>query len=468
MARKKKIYPGVKITGIAHKGKAVGRNEEGRVFFVEGAVPGDVVEVQALRKKKSVWMGRVTAYESYSPDRVEAKCDHFGVCGGCKWQHYDYQKQLEQKQIIVRDALVKIGKLSEDIMLPIVGAGEQYRYRNKLEYSFSSQRWLTEEEINSDETFEERDALGFHKAGAYNKVVDIQTCHLQEEISDKIRNWIRDYGHENQLSFFDIRANKGFFRNVIVRTSTTGDLMVILSIGAPHKKEILKLCEDIKNAFPQITSLHYVINQKMNDTILDQDIICYHGEPFIVEKLGGVSYRIGPKSFFQTNSLQAKTLYDLAIGFAELTGAENIFDLYCGLGSIGLYMADRCKQVVGIEIVPEAIEDAVINRDLNHIKNAHFHAGDVKDILDKDFIAKYGTPDMIMTDPPRAGMHKEVALTLLEIAAPKIVYISCNPATQARDLEILSSKYEVVKSQAVDMFPHTSHIENICLLKLRP
>lgn len=465
--RRKKVYQNVKITGIADKGKAVGRDEEGRVFFVEGPVPGDVVDVLVLRKKKGFLTGVVDNYQSYSEKRKEAKCQHFGVCGGCKWQNLDYQEQLAQKETIVKDAVRKIGQISPDLVLPIMGCEETFYYRNKLEYSFSSKRWLTTEEVQSDEVIDQKPAFGFHRPGVFDKIVDIESCHLQAGLTDEIRNFVRKYALENGLSFYNIRENYGFLRNCIIRNSTLGEWMVTMVFGEKKEKEIPQMLQSLVDEFPQISSLNYVVNQKKNDTILDQEVINFSGKAFMLEALGEVAYKIGPKSFFQTNTKQAIRLYDVAVDFAELSGKENVYDLYTGLGSIALYLSRHCKQVVGVETVIEAIQDAKENAKHNGITNAQFVVGDVKDMLNPEFVQNYDRPDLIITDPPRAGMHKDVVQTLLEIACSKLVYISCNPATQARDLALLSEKYETIKIQPVDMFPHTSHIETVALLKLK-
>ena len=467
MARKKKVHPNVTIVSIADKGKAVGKDAEGRVYFVEGVVPGDVVDVLVLRKKKSFYTGIVANFIEKSSHRVEAKCPHFGVCGGCKWQSLDYNEQTAEKEQIVKDALRRIAKVDDSLVKPIMAAPEQYYYRNKLEYSFSSKRWLTAEEIKSDEFIESEPALGFHRPGAFDKIVDIFECHLQATNSDLIRNFIRDFALEREYSFYDVRNHKGLLRNIVIRNTVANDWMVTMIFGKDDQEKIQTLCQALLAEFPFIKTMFYVVNQKVNDTILDQKMNLIHGPGYIIEQLGNVKYKIGPKSFFQTNTEQAGHLYQSALEIADLKPTDNVFDLYCGIGSIGLFMAAHCEQVVGIELIEEAIVDANENTKLNDIKNTKWHAGDVKDILDEGFVNTYGKPDVIITDPPRAGMHKDVVMTLLEIACPKIVYISCNPATQARDIELLKEKYDAVDFQPVDMFPHTSHIENIALLKLR-
>ena len=467
MARRKKQVENVHITGIADKGKAVGRDQEGIVYFVDGAVPGDIVDVLVLRKKKSFRQGIVTQFKHYSEDRVEARCQHFGVCGGCKWQNLDYQAQLKYKEKTVEDAMSKIGGLDKSLVLPILGSEKIYQYRNKVEYSFSDKRWITEEEVKSGLPIDRSPAVGYHRPGAWDKIVDIFTCHLQDDLSDKIRNGVRKYAFENELTFYNQRDHKGLLRNMIVRNTSLGEWMVIVAFGEKEEDAIHGMMTYLADNFPEITSLQYVINLKKNDTLYDQNIKVFKGKDHIIEKLGNAKYRIGPKSFFQTNTEQAEVLYKVTKDFAQLQKEDNVYDLYTGLGSIALYVADACKHVTGIEEVEAAIDDANLNKELNQNSNSTFYAGDVKDLLDDQFVELHGKADVIITDPPRAGMHADVVDTLLKIAAPRIVYVSCNPATQARDLQLLSEKYEVVKLQPVDMFPHTHHIENVALLELK-
>ena len=466
MGRKKKMVYDVPVVDVADRGKSVAKDAEGKVYFIDKAVPGDVVDILVLKKKKSFFQGVVRAYKKKSEDRVDPRCEHFGICGGCKWQHLDYEAQLRFKSNTVLNAMTRIGNVDPTVIHPIKRANEIFNYRNKLEYSFSNKRWLTEEEIQSDGKINQSPALGFHAPGAFDKVVDVNTCHLQEDLSNDIRNFVRTYTEEHQLEFYDARAHTGLMRNMIVRNTTLGHWMVIMSFA--HEDEaILPMLDALKERFSQITSLHYVINKKYNDTILDQEIILHHGESFIIEQLGDVQYKIGPKSFFQTNTAQANVLFETVVEFAELQGDENIYDLYTGLGSIALYVSKSAKHVTGIEEVEAAIVDAKENARFNSIENTTFYAGDVKDILTTQFSDKHGKPDLVITDPPRVGMHKDVVQTLLDLASPRIVYVSCNPATQARDLDLLSAKYEVVKMQPVDMFPHTHHIENVALLALK-
>jgi 23S rRNA (uracil1939-C5)-methyltransferase len=466
-SRRKKIVEKVLITGIADKGMAVGRSEDGQVLFVKGALPGDVVDVLVLRKKKSFGHGIVHHIHQYSEDRIAAPCQHFGVCGGCKWQNLKYEVQVRHKHQNIVDAMTRIARLSAEIILPTIPCQEIFHYRNKLEYSFSATRWLTEEEVRSDQDIPQTPALGFHPPGAFDKVVDVYNCLLQDEHSDKMRNFIRDYAVKNDLEFYNSRSHKGFLRNMIFRNNQKGEWMVVMAFGEDRKEERESLLNVLKNSFPEIVALYYVINQKQNDSLFDQDMVLYHGKEYLVESLGHVNYQIGPKSFFQTNTQQAKVLYDKAIEFCQLTGKENVYDLYTGIGSIALYLADQCSHVTGIEEIEDAINDAHLNKSLNGIENATFYAGDVKDILTDSFAERHGKPDLVITDPPRAGMHPDVVKMLLQLEAPRIVYVSCNPATQARDLALLNVKYNIEKIQGVDMFPHTHHIECIasCVLK---
>lgn len=470
MARKKKqlrTLEGVNITGIADKGRAVGRHEE-KVVFVEGAVPGDIVDVKVIKKQKGFDIGTILRFQEYSPDRIPHFCDHFEECGGCSWQNLAYKTQLKHKQQTVKDAMQRLAKVDVDNkLLPIVPAVETTFYRNKLEYTFSNRRWLTQVEIDKGIEYPNRQALGFHRPGGYNKIVDIEYCFLQPDPSNDIRNGLREFGIKNDFSFYDISKQEGLLRNILMRVATTGDVMLIISFFYNDEEKIKQMLEYADATFPEITSLMFVINDKKNDYILDLDIQLYKGEGFITEKLREVAFKIGPKSFFQTNSKQAVVLYDKVAEFADLKGDENVYDLYTGIGSIALYLADKCKQVVGIEEVAPAIEDAKVNAALNGIENATFYAGDVKDILTEEFRAEHGKPDLVITDPPRAGMHPKAVELLMELAAPRIVYVSCNPATQARDLLMMKEKYDVVKMQPVDMFPHTYHIENVALLQLK-
>lgn len=468
MARKKKkvIIPKLEITGIADRGKSVGRDSEGRVVFVNEVAPGDVVDVLILKKKKGYLMGKAQTVHQYSEDRVEPFCKHFTVCGGCKWQHITYAAQLKHKQKIVENALQRIGKVNIGEFRTILPATKTTYYRNKLEFSFSCKKWLSAAELNTDISNRE-DVLGFHPAGAFDKIIDIKHCWLQEEPSNQIRNTIKRIAIEQKLSFFDAKENVGFLRNMILRITSLGEILVIFSFLEDDQSKIQPFLNEILRCFPQITSLYYCINPKVNDFILDLEMRCYHGKKFVEEQLKHIRFKVGPKSFFQTNTQQAEALYDLVVEFAGLSGQENVYDLYTGIGSIALYIAKNCKQVVGIEEIEAAIEDAKANAIRNNIDNTTFYAGDVKDILTEEFASKHGKPDLLITDPPRAGMHAKVVQMLLQLKAPKIVYVSCNPATQARDLQLLSEQYEVAKIQPVDMFPHTHHIESVALLELK-
>jgi 23S rRNA (uracil1939-C5)-methyltransferase len=470
MARRKgvKILENITLTGIAEKGMTVGRTEEGQVVFVEDAVPGDVVNVVVLRKKKNHSLGKVTQYLTYSPDRVTPFCGHFQHCGGCRWQHFSYDKQIEHKHIKVTNAMRRIGKISEDVTIhPVLHGKDLMYYRNKLEFTFCDRRWLTPEEIETKGVIEPEPALGFHRPGSFNKILDIQECFLQNDLNNEIRNHLKKICVEKQISFYNPNSHEGIMRNVIVRNTVMGDWMVTVVFGKDDMKKIKLVMDSLKENFAYITSLNYVVNKKLNDTIFDQEIVCYNGQPLIIEKIGNIKYKIGPKSFFQTNTEGAKLLFDKVVEYADFKGHENVYDLYTGLGSIALYVAGKVKSIVGIEEIPEAIEDAHVNMKYNNVENAIFYAGDVKDIMDTSFIEKHGKADIVITDPPRAGMSEKVIETLLQLQAPKIVYVSCNPDTQARDLLLLSEKYDVVEMTPVDMFPHTNHIENVALLLLK-
>lgn len=466
--KKNKTVDGILITGIAEKGMSVGRTPEGEVVFVEDAVPGDIVNVVILRKKKNHSLGKTLATTFYSEERTTPFCKHFFHCGGCKWQHMKYDSQTKYKFIKIENAMKRIGKIETDgIINPISESKDLRYYRNKLEYTFCDQRWLTPEEIENEGVITREPALGFHRPGSFSKVLNIHECHLQNDLQNDIRNHLRSFCLEKNISFHNPYSHEGVMRNIIIRNTLMGDWMLIVIFGKDDAKKIKLIMEEMKEKFPFITSLQYVVNTKANDTIFDLDVQCYHGLPYIVEKLGNVKYKIGPKSFFQTNSEGAKILFDYVAEYADFKGDENVYDLYTGIGSIALYVADKVKQITGIEEIKEAIDDANINSEFNNIKNATFYAGDVKDILNEEFINKHGKPDVVITDPPRAGMMEKVINTLLTLEAKKIVYVSCNPDTQARDVLLLSEKYKVVKMQPVDMFPHTNHIENIALLVLK-
>ncbi len=465
MARKQLVLPAVPFHGIADRGKGVGRTEDGMVVFAEGVVPGDVADIFVQKKKGGFAEGRLERLVQPSPDRIEPFCQHFSVCGGCKWQNLDYATQLRHKHQSVVDAFERIAKVPVGEMQPILGSPETVFYRNKLEFAFASKRWLLNEELNTG--IVAGSGLGFHKAGAFDKVIDIEKCWLQTEPSNALRNAAREIALEQGLDFYDVRRHTGFLRNMMVRLCTTGEIMVLFSFAYDDQEAIQAYLSALLDRFPTLTTLVYCINDKLNDTVFDREMIAWHGKGYVIEQLGSLRFKIGPKSFFQTNSRQAKALYDTTREFAGLTGNERVFDLYTGTGSIALYVADLCKEVIGIEEIPEAIEDAKENQLLNNIDNAVFYAGDVRRVLSPEFIEKHGKPDVVITDPPRAGMHEKAILFLLELAAPRIVYVSCNPATQARDIQLLSELYRVVKVRPVDMFPHTHHIENVALLELK-
>jgi 23S rRNA (uracil1939-C5)-methyltransferase len=472
VARKKKELPlleKVTITDVAAEGKAVAKVNE-LVIFVPYVVPGDVVDLQVKRKKNHYAEAVAVKFHEKSPLRTEPFCSHFGVCGGCKWQCLSYEEQLKYKQKQVFDNLTRIGKVELPEFRPILGSEKTRFYRNKLEFTFSNKRWLTEEEVKQDVKYDQMNAVGFHIPGAFDKVLAIDKCWLQDDISNQIRNAVRDYAYAHNFPFFDLRTQEGLLRNIMIRTSSTGELMVVLQCkvtddeGRRKMEEILQFMAD---SFPQITSLMYVINNKCNDTIGDLDVEVFKGNDHIFEEMEGLRFKVGPKSFYQTNSEQAYNLYKVAREFAGLTGNELVYDLYTGTGTIANFVARQARKVVGIEYVPEAIEDAKVNSALNGIDNTLFYAGDMKDILTNDFIAEHGRPDVIITDPPRAGMHNDVIDVILAAEPKRIVYVSCNPATQARDLQLLDGKYKVTAVQPVDMFPHTQHVENVVQLERR-
>lgn len=465
--RKPKLIQDLEITGMAEKGKGVGRTPDGQVVFVEKVAPGDCVDVLVTRKRSKFMKATPVEYKRLSPHRVEPSCAHFGVCGGCQWQHLAYEEQLKHKEKLVRDAVQRIAKLEVGTFYPILACEQNFYYRNKMEYSFSNARWLTEEELHDQSVSKYEDVLGFHRPGAFNKIVNIDHCWLQPAPSNELRNGIKDLAIEHELPFFDSSQHDGMMRHVIIRTATTGENLILLSFYKNEPEKLHPFMDAVLEKFPQITTLIYCINGKRNDFLGDLPMHTYSGKGYIEEQLGHVRFKIGPKSFFQTNSYQAKKLYDIVADFAGLDGSQNVYDLYTGVGSIALYVAQGSQQVVGIEEIPEAIEDAKENAALNEIENCVFYAGDVKDILTTEFAEKHGKPDLVITDPPRAGMHPEVVEMFLQLKAPKIVYVSCNPSTQARDLNLLSAAYQVDKLQPVDMFPHTHHIESVALLSLK-
>ncbi len=464
--RKLPFYEKIEITGTGAEGKAIARINE-KVVFVKYAAPGDIVDLQVTRKKKKYMEAKIIRFHKYSDIRVEPFCEHFGICGGCKWQHIPYELQTKFKQKEVEDALQRIGKLDIPEISPILSSENERFYRNKLEFTFSAHRWLSQEEIDSGKEIEETRALGFHVPGLFDKVTDIKKCWLQADPSNAIRNTIKEYSLKNNLEYFNQKVHGGFLRNLIIRTSSTGETMVILSFYQENEPERKKLLNYLSAEIPNINSLMYVINSKANDTLYDQDIKVFKGKDHIIEVMGDLKFKIGPKSFFQTNTEQALKLYNTTRIFAGIRPHETVYDLYTGTGTIANFIAKDAGKVVGIESVPEAIEDARINSGLNQITNTSFHAGDMKDLLNEEFVARHGKPEVIITDPPRAGMHKNVVEQLLKLQAQRIVYVSCNPATQARDLEILGPLYKIAEVQPVDMFPHTHHVENVVRLEKR-
>jgi 23S rRNA (uracil1939-C5)-methyltransferase len=461
-----KILNDVAITDTSSEGMGIARTE-GKVIFVEKAVPGDVVDVRIGKSRKNFSEGTITALKKISPLRISAACSHFGTCGGCKWQHIGYEQQLSFKKKIVTDAFQRIGKIEFANMPDVLGCDNSFLYRNKLEFAFTNRRWLTETEIESGETFEHRNALGFHVPGSFSGVIDIEKCFLQAEPSNEIRLAVKEFALQNNYSFFDLKEQTGLLRNLLIRTASTREILVLVSFFENDELKIGALLKFLAERFPAITSLQYVINGKRNDTIYDLETKTYKGKDHIIEQLGTYRFKIGPKSFFQTNTTQAKKLYDTILSFAALQHTDVVYDLYTGVGSIAIYISAFCKQVAGIEQIEAAIADAKENATLNGVNNCSFYAGDVRMVLNPEFIAANGIPDVVITDPPRAGMHQEVVETLLKLEAPKIVYVSCNVATQARDLQLLAEKYEVKRVHPVDMFPQTTHIENVALLVLK-
>ncbi|HZW65396.1 MAG TPA: 23S rRNA (uracil(1939)-C(5))-methyltransferase RlmD [Hanamia sp.] len=467
MKRKKILLQNVPVTGYAAEGKALAK-VEGKVIFIEGAVPGDVVDVLLTRNKKDWAEGRVQQIQSLSPERVVPFCIHFGICGGCKWQMLPYKKQLEYKEQEVREVIRRIGKLPDVPVLPILGSEKDIHYRNKLEFTFSNKKYLSKNEL---ETLGKDEwpggALGYHVPKLYDKIIDITECWLMDDVNNIIRNSLREFAEKNKYSYYDIKEHKGFLRNVIIRYCTTGELMVNLVFGNEDKKEIEKIANFLLAIVPAITTLVYTINQKWNDSLHDLEPITFFGKGFVTEKLGEFNFKISPKSFFQTNTKQAEVLYNIVKDFASLKGNETVYDLYCGTGSIGIFLSKKAKKIIGVDVIEEAIMDAKENAALNNISSASFYAGDVIEICNHEFFSHHGKADVVIVDPPRAGLHPKLIEKLLEIASGKIVYVSCNAATQARDLQLLSEQYIVEKIQPVDMFPHTHHIESVALLTLK-
>lgn len=468
MGRKKLdlILENVKIEAVAAEGKSLA-HVDGTVVFVEFAVPGDIVNVKVTKKKKNYMEGFILEIVKPSDDRLQPFCEHFGICGGCRWQPLPYDMQLKAKQQQVWDQLVRIGHLEIPDISPILPSDKTKYYRNKLEFTFSNKRWIYNNEDPDSLTYEERLGLGFHVGKFFDKVLDIKHCSLQPEPSNEIRLFIREYAVTHNLEFYNIRENTGFLRNIIVRNNQVGDVMLTVCFAYDDQDKIVPMLDAIAAEFPQIKSLHYVINEKLNDSISDLDCILYKGEDAIWETMGKLKFKIGPKSFYQTNSEQAYKLYSVAKEFAALTGNEVVYDLYTGTGTIAQFISDKASKVIGIEYVKEAIEDARINAEANGITNCTFFDGDMKDILTADFIKEHGKPEVMIIDPPRAGMHPDVVKVIMEAAPERIVYVSCNPASQARDLAMMSPMYEITAVQPVDMFPHTMHVENVCALKLK-
>lgn len=470
MSRKRKALPNIEnllITDVASEGNALGRTADDMVVFVPFAAPGDIVDVKLKKKRKSYAEGVIERIVKPSEIRVEPRCEHFGVCGGCRWQHLPYSEQLKYKQKQVTDALERIAKVQLPEITPIKGSEKIYEYRNKMEYTFSNRCWLTQEQLDSGIEFTDRNAAGFHIPGAFDKVLDIKKCHLQQNLTNEIRLFVKNYAKEKGYSFFDLREQKGLLRTMMLRTASTGEVMLLVAFGENDPDSIKDILDAIRERFSELTSLVYVINLKANDTFGDLEILVHSGKEFIEESMEGLRFRVGPKSFYQTNSEQAYELYKIARNAAKLTGNEMVYDLYTGTGTIANFVARQARKVVGVEYVPEAIEDAKVNSKINGIENTLFFAGDMKDVLNDEFIERHGKPDVMIVDPPRAGMHEDVVNTILRAEPSRIVYVSCNPATQARDLALLDAKYAVEYVHPVDMFPHTQHVENVVALTLK-
>lgn len=470
MSRKRKeniILSKILVIDAGSKGVCVGKAEDGKIVLIPNVVPGDVVDVKVFKKKSKYYEGIAIHFHEKSADRIPPICSHFGYCGGCKWQNMQYEAQLKYKQNEVWNHLKRIGKVTLPEMTPIVGSKDIFYYRNKMEFSFSDTKWLTPEQIASEEVIDREHALGFHIPKMWDKILDINHCYLQPDPSNAIRNGLKAFCMQNQIPFYSPRQQTGLMRSLMIRTSSIGEIMVLVQFYAPMEKEIAMVMGYLEQNFPEITSLQYVINQKANDTIYDQEVVCFAGKNFIEEEMEGLKFKIQAKSFYQTNSKQAYELYQITRDFAQLSGKEVVFDLYTGTGTIALFVSKLAKKVVGVEAVADAIKDAEENAKNNQISNCHFEVGDMKNVFNDEFIARHGKPDVVITDPPRDGMHADVVAQLLKIEAPKIVYVSCNSATQARDLALLDEKYEVQKIQPVDMFPQTYHVENVVLLTLK-
>lgn len=469
MSRKRKPLPlleGLEITALAAEGNALGRYGDMVVFVPYGA-PGDVADIQVEKKKKNYAEGRIVSFQKKSEQRVEPRCSHFGVCGGCRWQHLPYYMQLDAKRRQVVDCLERIAKVELPEVAPALGSDPIWEYRNKMEYTFSNRCWLTREQLESGETVDDRRAAGFHIYGAFDKVLDIEKCFLQDNLGNRIRLWVKDYGKRHNLEFYDLKAQSGYLRNLMIRIASTGEVMAVLMVGQDNPEILEPMLAEMHEAFPEITSLMYTVNTKVNDSLTDLEIMPYFGKPYIEEEMEGLRFRVGPKSFYQTNSRQAYELYKVARSFAGLTGNELVYDLYTGTGTIANFISRQARKVIGIEYVEDAVADARVNSAVNGIENTEFFAGDMKDVLTDRFIAEHGRPDVMIVDPPRAGMHADVVDTILRAEPAVLVYVSCNPATQARDLALLDCKYGVEAVQPVDMFPHTQHVENVVRLVRR-
>ncbi|MFK8279819.1 23S rRNA (uracil(1939)-C(5))-methyltransferase RlmD [Capnocytophaga canimorsus] len=463
----KLVFENIEVIDAGAKGKSVAKAPDGRVIFLSDAVPGDVVDVQTTKKRNAYYEGFVIKLHKSSERRTEPVCEHFGYCGGCKWQNMSYEHQLFYKQKEVENNLKRLGKIELPEIQPILGSEKIYFYRNKMEFSFSDTRWLTPEEIKDSESIDNRNGLGFHISGAWDKILDVKKCHLQADPSNAIRLAVKQFALKHEMPFYSPRNQSGFLRSMMIRTASTGEFMVVIQFFEENKTQRGLLLDFLSEKFPQITSLQYIINGKANDSIYDQEIICYKGRDYIYEEMEGLRFKINAKSFYQTNSEQAYELYKVARDFAQLTGNELVYDLYTGTGTIAQFVAKKARKVVGVEAVPEAIEDAKVNAQNNNITNVSFFVGDMKNVFNEAFIAENGVPDLIITDPPRDGMHKDVVQQILNIAPPKVVYVSCNSATQARDLALMDAMYKVTKVQPVDMFPQTHHVENVVLLEKR-
>jgi len=461
-----KTFENLEVVDTGHKGKAVAKTSDGQVVFVDNAIPGDIVHAKSYKKRRRYYQAKPLEFVKLSSHRTDPVCEHFGTCGGCKWQNMKYEQQLYYKQKSVEDNLQRIGHLDLPPISEIKASEDIYFYRNKMEFSFSNKRWLTKEEIESGEDINQKNALGFHIPGMWDKILDLNTCHLQQDPSNAIRNEVKRFAIDNNLSFFDVREQKGLLRTLMIRTTSTKEVMVLIQFydDKPNERELI--LDHLKNCFPEITALLYVVNQKANDTIFDQEVICYHGQEYITEVMEDLRFKIDAKSFYQTNSKQAYELYKITRDFAQLRGNEVVYDLYTGTGTIAQFIAKQAKKVIGIEAIPEAIAKAKQNAKDNQIDNCEFVTGDMKKVFTKEFVNKHGQPDLIITDPPREGMHKDVVRVLLELKPQRIVYVSCNSATQARDLELLAPNYKILQVKPVDMFPQTHHVENVVALEL--